>query len=130
MISPRLSEVRKRLSETAPQSLIGWMIIEDYCEDYSDWSGQITYPDPTGANLAWQSPIKMIEHSAYEVAQADIAHLLSEYDRLQATVEKLKAALEGLKVDHRAWINGARADVIYERMETKFQALREIEGGK
>ena len=47
--------------------LIGYMILEDYCEDMSDWSGVITGPqDPTGANLAWESPIKMIEYSAFE----------------------------------------------------------------
>jgi len=56
--------------------LIGYMILEDYAEDMSDWSGQITGPqDPTGANLAWESPIKMIECSAYDALKAENEHL-------------------------------------------------------
>lgn len=50
---------------TPGKPLVGWMIIEDYVEDYSEWDGAIACPDPTGANLAWESPIKMIEHAAY-----------------------------------------------------------------
>lgn len=56
-------------SDKAP--LVGWMILEDYCEDMSQWDGVITYPDPTGANLAWQNPTKMIEYSAYEKLKAE-----------------------------------------------------------
>lgn len=67
------------------EPLVGYMIFEDWLEDMSDWSGQITGPgDPTGANLAWESPIKMIEHSAYESlrSQLDVAvKALDEIDR-------------------------------------------------
>lgn len=51
------------------EPLIGFMVVEDYTEDMSDWSGQITFPDPTGANLYWEKPIKMIEYSAFEKMQ-------------------------------------------------------------
>lgn len=61
----------------AREPLIGWMILEDHCEDMSDWSGVISFPDPTGANLAWENPTKMIEHRAFE-------KLRKENERLRA----------------------------------------------
>lgn len=51
---------------------IGYMVIDDYDEDYSNWDGQITFPDPTGANLHWLNPIKMIEYTAYEALQEQL----------------------------------------------------------
>lgn len=40
---------------------IGYVAIEDYTDDYSDWTGQITFPNPKGANIYWQNPIVFIE---------------------------------------------------------------------
>ena len=49
--------------------LIGWMIMESHDDDLSNWDGVITYPDPTGANLAWENPTKMIEFNEHERAR-------------------------------------------------------------
>lgn len=54
------------------EPLVGFMVIEDYTEDYSDWSGQIAFPDPVGANLYWQNTIPMIEKRAHDAALARI----------------------------------------------------------
>lgn len=35
--------------------------LDEWADDFSHWSGEITYPDPEGANLAWQKTIEMIE---------------------------------------------------------------------
>jgi len=71
------------------EPLVGYMIFEDWLEDMSDWSGQITGPgDPTGANLAWESPIKMIEHSAYDTLRSQL-----ELER-----KANRVLLEGLKL--------------------------------
>lgn len=61
--------------------LSGYMILEEWAEDYSDWSGAITGPvNPRGANLAWTDPIPMIETRAHDKVkrQRDILyHCLS-----------------------------------------------------
>lgn len=59
------------MSDKPSEPLIGWMIFEECCEDMSQWDGVISYPDPTGANLAWEAPIKMIEKSAYDALKAE-----------------------------------------------------------
>lgn len=52
--------------------LIGYVALEEWAEDFSDWSGYITGPDnPVGANLAWQDPIQMIEMKAYDALRAE-----------------------------------------------------------
>jgi len=40
---------------------VGYVAIEDYTEDYSDWTGQITFPNPRGANIYWENPIEFLE---------------------------------------------------------------------
>lgn len=115
------------------EPLIGWMIFEEYCDDYSEWSGVITYPDPTGANLAWQDPVKMIEKSAYDaleqrLAVAEVWHKhwiaankeLSEYRNkcreLEAEVERLRTtewAIEANR-EHDNWLRERKVTAIYE----------------
>lgn len=80
--------------------LIGYMVIEDYAEDYSQWDGLIAYPDPEGANLYWQKTIKMIEHSAYLAIQA-------ENEKLKQANLKLREGLE-------FYADGTNYEAIYE----------------
>lgn len=92
------------------EPLIGWMILEDYCDDMSQWDGYISFPDPTGANLAWQSPTKMIEYSAYETAIRErdelekrlfesAASKANEFLHLRARVKELEAELTSYRLD-------------------------------
>ena len=76
--------------------LVGFMAIEDHAEDYSNWSGHIAYPNPEGANLAWEKPIKMIQYSAYE-------NLKSEIERYKVTVERLENQL--MTYEERGWLD-------------------------
>ena len=55
--------------------LIGFVVIEEYAEDFSHWDGAIAYPDPTGANLAWENPIPFIEKSFYDQLQRKLINL-------------------------------------------------------
>ena len=49
--------------------LTGYMVLDGWADDYSDWDGAITGPNnPTGANLYWHDPIPMIEKRAYDQA--------------------------------------------------------------
>lgn len=51
--------------------LLGYVALESWAEDFSEWDGIITGPhNPKGANLAWQDPIEMIEKRAYDEAFA------------------------------------------------------------
>lgn len=68
--------MRSTSAEGARKPLVGYMIMEDYAEDYSHWNGVIGFPDPTGANLAWESPVAMIEKSAYDALKAERDRLL------------------------------------------------------
>lgn len=140
-------------NDTAKQRepLIGWMILEDYCDDMSDWSGVITYPDPTGANLSWENPTKMIEYSAFEQMKresddwkrqfeaskdglldtkdgcVDVPWLIEKHDTLRAENERLKAESE-----HRykwAMAQQARAaefSEANERLELTAESYRAI----
>jgi hypothetical protein len=54
---------------------VGYMIIDEHTDDYSDWSGYIAYPNPEGANLAWEKPIKMIQYSAYAILKKEVETL-------------------------------------------------------
>jgi hypothetical protein len=76
-----------KMNSSAREPLIGWMILEDYCEDMSHWGGVISYPDPTGANLAWLNPTKMIEYSVYQQA-------CKERDHLREALEYAKGVLK------------------------------------
>jgi hypothetical protein len=89
----------------AREHLVGWMILEDYCEDMSAWDGVISFPDPTGANLAWLNPTKMIEYSAFEQMRKerdDLCEYVSriqtnyqrEEDRLRSELSRYKRGLE------------------------------------
>lgn len=84
--SEEFEKARDKSNDHKP--LVGWMILEDYCDDMSDWSGVIAYPDPTGANLAWESPVKMIEYSAYEKLQARLAEAEAEREHLNDVVKE------------------------------------------
>lgn len=104
--------------------LIGWMIFESATDDNSEWEGVITYPDPTGANIAWESPIKMIEHSAYEALQVELREAnaatqteldLREQQHLQN--RELQREVERLRADNN-WLR--------ERLS----AFQRVEGGK
>lgn len=65
--------------------LSGYMALESWAEDFSEWDGAITGPiNPQGANRFWEDPIPMIEKRAY--------------DRIYSALEALtNAALAGLK---------------------------------
>lgn len=72
------------------EPLVGYMILEDYCEDMSHWSGMITGPtNPAGANLAWENPIKMIEHCAYDSQVLATQNLTKENAELRAKYDEL-----------------------------------------
>lgn len=99
---------------------IGYMALEGWTEDENgkpdlkaDWDGVITGPhDPTGANLAWQNPIKMIEHSAYNslieqlndlkadhsALQSKLAEKDTELDQAKAEIERLKDTPGGKRI--------------------------------
>lgn len=98
----------------AKKPLIGYAVLEDWTVDMSDWSGQITYPDPTGANLYWQNPMKMIEYSAYDQLQAKLdeavkakeaaINLYKETEGLASTLsarmEQMREKIDILKRDY------------------------------
>lgn len=58
--------------------LVGFMIIEDHTDDMSDWSGQITFPNPKGANLAWLDPVEMIEKAPVDSLLDEVEVFLSK----------------------------------------------------
>ena len=47
---------RKRLT-----GYISLDALDEWADDFSHWSGEITFPDPEGANLAWSKTIEMVE---------------------------------------------------------------------
>lgn len=57
---------------------IGYVEIEDYTDDYSDWTGQITFPNPKGANIYWQNPIVFIELEPTMRLMDEMAEALDE----------------------------------------------------
>jgi hypothetical protein len=64
--------------------LIGYMVLDGYAEDFSDWDGHITGPtNPKGANLYWHDPIEMIEKRAYD-------ELVAENQKLNELVDLAK----------------------------------------
>jgi hypothetical protein len=84
--------------QQAREPLIGYMIFEDHCDDMSDWSGVITGPqDPTGANLAWESPIKMISYDAYEKLAAQNKQLDERDEELCEEIARLTSELESYR---------------------------------
>ncbi len=111
--------------------LIGYMIFETWTEDYSHWSGVISFPDPTGANLAWESPIAMIDKSAYDKLKAEVRRLETnsvhtchdECPRLACVqrrrIEELEAELEQhAKVDYwRERYMELKAELAKEKMK-------------
>lgn len=56
----------------------------------------------------------------------------ASYDQLKAENQSLREVIDKLKQQHTHWINGARADIIYENMEKIFaeveQMLKKIGG--
>ncbi len=94
--------------ERPREPLVGWMILEDHADDLSHWDGVIAFPNPTGANLAWESPTKMIEFSAFEaekkradkwekIAQRNggaYEDCVKERCELKAEVERLKEVIK------------------------------------
>lgn len=49
--------------------LVGYIsldALDEWDDDYSYWSGEITFPDPQGANLAWLKTIEMVERRPNE----------------------------------------------------------------
>lgn len=65
-----MSKTREEVSKRP--ILIGYMVLEGYAEDFSDWDGHITGPtNPKGANLYWHDPIEMIEKRAYDKVVAE-----------------------------------------------------------
>jgi hypothetical protein len=84
-------DVAKVRDEERP-ILKGYMALEDYADDYSDWSGHITGPsDPTGANLHWLDPIPMIEQRAYDELQKRYTLAAERYARLVAALRLIAA---------------------------------------
>ena len=79
------------ISNAKPSPIIGFMIVEDYDEDFSHWDGVITYPDPTGANLAWEKPTKMIEYSAYEQVKEQCRDLGAHVAKIQSALRHISS---------------------------------------
>lgn len=73
------------------EPLIGYVVIDDYTEDMSDWSGAIAYPNPEGANLFWEKPEPFIQKSAFDAIKKENEELQKERDELKA---ELSAANE------------------------------------
>lgn len=85
---------------------IGFVVIDDYTDDYSDWTGQITFPNPKGANIYWQNPISFIELEPTLQLMKEIGEVMSEaidliddsirgeYEFDSFTSQPLKLALE------------------------------------
>lgn len=79
--------------------LIGYVALESWAEDYSDWDGHITGPvNPKGANLAWQNPIEMIEKRAYDAALARAEYAEKDRDNIGATLARTPNYLLELEV--------------------------------
>ena len=69
--------------------LEGFMVLDGWAEDYSDWDGVITGPaNPKGANLYWHNPIPMIERRAYDSLRARVAELESENHVLSVQISR------------------------------------------
>lgn len=110
--------------------LVGYMILEDWCDDMSDWSGMITGPqDPTGANLAWENPTKMIEFKAYESekARADRIYnvLRDEIQEASRVLDILTGENEALKAEKgRCDILGHQLSLLNEKIDSLESKLR------
>lgn len=98
---------------------IGFVVIDDYTDDYSDWTGQITFPNPKGANIYWQNPISFIELEPTLQLMKEMGEALKEnglshdfdcgryvngrhecscgYLKSKEVLEKYRKFLEGLK---------------------------------
>lgn len=101
---------------------VGYMIFESWTENDSgkpdpneEWDGVITGPsDPTGANLAWLNPIKMIEYSA-----------------LTAAEERARKLVAACKLVIKLWEADAPEDMIDEAdVRACREAIKDWEDGK
>lgn len=85
---------------------IGFVVIDDYTDDYSDWTGQITFPNPKGANIYWQNPISFIELEPTLQLMKEMGDALEFYsnktkldcgEMASVKLEKYRKFLEGIK---------------------------------
>jgi len=124
--------------EAVREPLVGYMILEGYAEDYSHWDGVITYPDPTGANLAWESPIEMIEKSAFdavvkelrETRTVGLSHEGTIANLLEGAGEKLPEIYPSCAHPQSVWFD-IHWRPRFEQSQAEIQALKtELEAAR
>jgi hypothetical protein len=113
----KMSEPLRIEGHDWPFKRFGMMILDQHSED-GEWDAVATSENARGANLAWENPINLALIRDGEVIVPE-----SVYAKLIACVE----AFVHVRSLHKDWINGARADVVYERMEEQFKALTALE---
>lgn len=118
MKNPKDDKPRTFLKDK-PYPLIGYMCEPDMVEDGEDghWDAYITSHDPTGANLAWLNPIKMIEYSAYEKANERANYNAGKLIELEQKIAQLEAEQKAFEKD---------AVKQYDKDQTEINRLRNV----
>lgn len=93
---------------------IGYVAIEDYTDDYSDWTGQITFPNPKGANIYWQNPIVFIE----------LEPTMRMMDELANKLQVLDDLIGDLSLSPNPESNTIRMEITYDILE-KYRKFKE-----
>lgn len=121
------------------EPLIGYMVLEDWAEDYSQWDGSIAFPDPEGANLHWVNTIPMIEKAAFDELKAENERLKQQSLGTQLVtaiagipyvppneleVAMLKAENERLQAIIKDVDEGIHRESVYADLAQDFHALK------
>lgn len=103
--------------------LTGFMVLDGYADDYSDWDGTITGPaNPKGANLYWHDPIPMIEKRAFDEVVRDRDFANQQWRDWNAEADALAEKLEAHDASASREID--RLQENWEAAEKEVQALK------
>jgi hypothetical protein len=92
------------MTTTKPREpLRGFVAIEDWTDDYSNWSGSICFPNPRGSNLHWENPIEFVEASA----------LVAKDEELERTKAALEMAWDVLCCATQSAFEGKYVEIIW-----------------
>ena len=97
--------------------LSGYMALEGWADDYSEWDGAITGPaNPEGANKFWESPIPMIETRALD-------SLRDENERIKAELEEVKRVLRILRNETKGTLHAHELAIRYDSGNSNWRCL-------